>query len=96
MSDSKPTELVSTFFSVTADAFSHDRQIEVHINPNNRDIIALKVAGFRISTDRDNWARIFNEFARVCTADILEVNVPTRTFRIAFDDENRTAVAVAE
>lgn len=75
MSTSESTQLVSNFFMVSVnDLFASPKRndIEVDINPDNRDIISLVIAGLRITTDRDNWAKIFNEFARVCTAEVLD------------------------
>lgn len=98
MPERQPTELVSTFLTVTAEAFANPRQkqISVDINRQTPDIISLVVGGFRITTVRDNWARIFNEFARVVTSEIMEVKVPTRTFRFDFNDTDRELKVVSE
>jgi hypothetical protein len=98
MPNDKPTELVSTFLMVAAEAFANerDRQIRVDINKGDPDIISLVVGGFRITTVRDNWARIFGEFARVVTSEVVEVKVPTRTFRFDFNDTDRELKVVPE
>lgn len=99
MSDRQRTELASQFFTVAVDTlfgYAGDKKINIHINRNNPDIVSLVVAGLRITTDRDNWARIFNEFARVFETEVIEVKVPSRTFRLDFNDSERTLKVVPE
>jgi hypothetical protein len=83
---------------VTVDnLFAHrsDKKITVRVNPNDPDIVTLIVAGLQISTLRDNWKAIFNEFAYVLTSE-LEAKVPARTFRLDFNDGERTLKVVPE
>ena len=99
MSEQQPTELPSSYLSITCDAAPSDKlALRVRINDKDPDIITLIVGGMRISTVRENWARIFNEFAATVTDEIVEVTAPKRTFRIDFNDTDRTAhiKAVAE
>lgn len=100
MSDRQPTELASTFLSVTVDSLfggrRSDRVITVRVNDKDPELVTLIVAGLQICTVRDNWARIFNEFARVFATEVIEVKVPTRTIRLDFNDSERTLKAVPE
>lgn len=99
MSDRQPTELASQFLSVTVDSiFGHARNktIEVRVNRKDPDIVTLIVGGLQIATVRDNWARIFNEFTRVLSTEVVEVTVPTRTIRLDFNDSERTLKVVPE
>lgn len=88
MSETNPNRLLTTFFTVQANAFARaeDRDIVVRVNRKNDDIVTLEVGGVAISTDRDNWGAIFRTFAQV-----LNDEVQTRTVRVVFDDANRSA-----
>jgi hypothetical protein len=98
MSDRQPTELASHYLYVTVDnlfASRNNTKITVRVNNNDPEIVTLIVAGLQISTVRDNWKAIFNEFATVLTSE-LEAKVPARTFRLDFNDGERTLKVVPE
>lgn len=92
MSDTDSNRLLTTFFTVSANAFARaeERDIVVHVNDTNRNIVTLEVGGLRITTDRDNWGAIFKEFAAVLSGEVVAME-QARTVRVAFDDANRTA-----
>lgn len=74
--------------------------VRVRINPDNSDIVTLSIAGMDIIASRGNWGIVFAEFARTYSAALVAEKakieaaaekLSTNTFRIDFNDRDRTA-----
>lgn len=70
MSD-QPYQLVHPYFEVNAQSASTGNHLGLRINSRDSDIVELTVGGFRITTVRENWTRIYVLLSRIVAADEL-------------------------